>query len=169
MFPEGQAAMVPGVREGIKCDQIQLQGMSVCWHRWINATDGADPAPWTASSQHHWSDLRSFMQWFILTAGFIFYCPAPSVLFFLASISHFILLLPVEVSPLPSSLPPLFFPLHTGRTTSSCSHFEGLSLCWKQQGPDRSLLQSCPGAQQTALCEWCSPHGFVETPEMRFN
>lgn len=64
--------MAPGVREGIRCDQIQLQGMSVCWHWWIDTTDGADPAPWTASSQHHWSDLRSVLQWFILTAGFTF-------------------------------------------------------------------------------------------------
>lgn len=64
--------MAPGVREGIRCDQIQLQGMSVCWHWWIDTTDGADPAPWTASSQHHWSDLCSFLQWFILTAGFTF-------------------------------------------------------------------------------------------------
>lgn len=117
--------------------------MSVCWHRWIDTTSGVDPAPQTGSSQHLWSDSCSFLMWFILTAGVTFAALPPC---FCSSLplSHFILFLPVQVSPLLSYSASLLFPLHVGRMTST-SCYLGV-LC---AGSKRA---SCQSRGQTGHC-----------------
>lgn len=113
--------------------------MSVCWHRWIDTTSGVDPAPWTGSSQHLWSDSCSFLMWFILTAGVTFLAALPPRFCSSLLLSHFILFLPLLYY-----FASLLFPLHVGRMTSTCSHLRALCA--------GSRRASCQSRGQTGHC-----------------
>lgn len=147
-LPEVCALSDEGISEGNKVCPIEViksNCMSVCWHQWIDTTDGIHPVPQPGSSQCFWSDLY---QWINFSC-----CSAPLVLFFLASLSCFILFLPVQVLCSALLLCPLLFPPYVERMTSSCSHLEGLCLCCEQNsfltetGPDSAVVHSsCSGS-----------------------
>lgn len=117
-------------------------GMSVCWHRWMDTTNGVDPAPWTGSSQHLWimliSDVIYTNSWSHFSC-----CPAPSFLFLCASFPVYPLS-PCAGPPSALLLCLLLFALHMRRMTSTCSHLEALCA--------GSRRAACQSRGQTGHC-----------------
>lgn len=108
---------------------------------------------WDWSSLSDWF-ISVFLKWFILTAGFTFLAALPP--WFCSSLPLFPALYSSSLCRSPalhSSSASFLFPSHVGRTTSSCSHLEGLCLCCEQnsflteRGPDSPLVHSsCSGS-----------------------